>query len=135
MCSKEGSFSCRHNASWCSSLEIVMFLAMLAGPSAESFSLINQTHHFFIGRFYKFPGYQHYKRMINAYFFLFIYQSIGRIPKKYCWGPNVSQSSGKQLVQVLPTILPHCPFFLSHDSSGLDRAIFEFRPPANAMFL
>lgn len=69
MCSKKCLFSCRHNALWCSSLGIAMLLTMVDGPSTESSSLISQTHFFFIGRFYRFSRYQHYKRMMNAYFF------------------------------------------------------------------
>lgn len=136
MCSKKSSFSCRHNALWCSSVGIAMFLAMVAGPSAESFPLINQTHSFFIGKFYKFSGYQHYKTMMNAYFFFSYNNSFfWRDPKEILLGLKCVIEFREAACPDFTYNSSSLSFFFRHDSIGLDRAIFEFRPPANTMFL
>ena len=87
-----------------------MPLPVYAGPSAKFLLLINQAHDSFTGRWHKGVGNWNCRRMKNTYFFLFIQQSVGGIPRKYSLGSNVLQSSGKRSVQNLPTILFHFPF-------------------------
>lgn len=110
-------------------LGIGMFLPLVAGPSAKFLSLIKEAHNCFIGRCYEYAGYKPCRGMN------FIQLSIGGIPKKYCLAPNVLQSSGKQCVQVLRTILSCFPFCPRQDSIEFGRGGFEWRPPANTIFL